>query len=266
MRHNSSPCQEKGHALGGCGVGERARLVGPSMFELRRDRPRLKRQDPQCPPIPSDSIPSTTRCRGFLATGCPPCRYGLEGSKKSVRPLPSRFRAWRCLRSRYTSQASRSDPGRSWAGTDTSIRREHHVHAGYMRLRIFIQPRPHIAVEAKSDGWRFEFPYEEKHRTLKLLADSPYNSAIRSAIDQVRRYCDDGGIRYAVANNAPRGSYPRHPRDMPWRAGAARIFPISTTSSSTSLTSGTFVLLRRRGGRLRLRVGVRTVFHAISTG
>jgi hypothetical protein len=52
------------------------------------------------------------------------------------------------------------------------------------------------------------------------------DSAIKEAVEQVRQYCDDAGIRYAVVTNGYGWIIFRAIReDLPWREGRARIFP-----------------------------------------
>jgi hypothetical protein len=49
---------------------------------------------------------------------------------------------------------------------------------------------------------------------------------ISSAVLQVRGYCDDAAIRYAIATNCYAWIVFRAIReDMPWRNGSARVFP-----------------------------------------
>lgn len=106
-----------------------------------------------------------------------------------------------------------------------AIAREEHVHSGFIDYSLTIQERRYVAVEAKKEGVAFTFP-ETSSRTLKLngslLTDKPVNAALM----QVRTYCDDVGIRYAIATNGYAWILFRAIReDLPWREGHARIFP-----------------------------------------
>jgi hypothetical protein len=106
-----------------------------------------------------------------------------------------------------------------------SIKREEHVDSGFIDYSLFVQTRRYLAVEAKKEGIAFTLPTTSA-KSLKLsgalLTDKPAAEAIR----QVRGYCDDGGIRYAIATNGYAWIVFRAIReDTPWRDGKARIFP-----------------------------------------
>jgi hypothetical protein len=84
--------------------------------------------------------------------------------------------------------------------------------------------RRYVAVEAKKNGTAFTFP-DTPARTLKLNGTLVTNKQIREAVEQVRGYCDDAVIRYAIASNGYAWIVFRVIReDMPWREGNARIF------------------------------------------
>jgi hypothetical protein len=109
---------------------------------------------------------------------------------------------------------------------ERAIRREHHVHSGFIDYELFVHNRPFVAVEAKREGKSFVFPHDEKHRSLKLSGALITNSDIRAAIEQVRSYCDEGSIRYAIATNGSAWIVFRAIReDIKWREGTARVFP-----------------------------------------
>jgi predicted type IV restriction endonuclease len=105
------------------------------------------------------------------------------------------------------------------------IVREPHVDRGFMDYCLVAQGRKYVAVEAKREGVPFSIPIGKRQRNLAingtLLTDVP----IKEAIEQVRGYCDDGGIRYAVATNGYAWVVFRAIReDMPWRKGHAKVF------------------------------------------
>jgi hypothetical protein len=108
---------------------------------------------------------------------------------------------------------------------EAAISREDHVESGFIDYLLVVRDRPYIAIEAKKEGVAFTFP-ETSSRTLKLSGALLTDKNISAAIIQVRRYCDDAGIRYAVATNGYAWIVFRAIReDLPWREGAARIFP-----------------------------------------
>ncbi len=109
---------------------------------------------------------------------------------------------------------------------EAAIRRERHVHAGFLDYELLLNDRPYVAVEAKREGSAFVFPADSRHRAFKLSGAILTKPDVRDAIQQVRQYCDDAGIRYSVATNGNAWIIFRAIReDMPWRDGTARVFP-----------------------------------------
>ena len=105
------------------------------------------------------------------------------------------------------------------------IRREPHVESGYIDYSLLVRSRPHVCVEAKRAGVTFSFP-ATRSKTLKLSGPLLTDQPIADAINQVRTYCIDEGIRYAVATNGDAWIIFRAIReDMPWKDGNARVFP-----------------------------------------
>jgi len=108
---------------------------------------------------------------------------------------------------------------------EAEVRREVHTERGYMDYTLTIWRRPHIAVEAKREGKPFTLPVTTS-KYLKLSGALMTSPNVKEAINQVRGYCDDSGIRYAVATNGYAWIVFRAIReDMAWREGSARIFP-----------------------------------------
>jgi len=108
---------------------------------------------------------------------------------------------------------------------EEAIAREEHVESGFIDYSLSIQTRRYVAVEAKREGVAFTFP-ETSARSLKISGSILTDPTIKKALIQVRQYCDDSGIRYAIATNGYAWIVFRAIReDMPWRDGTARIFP-----------------------------------------
>ena len=108
---------------------------------------------------------------------------------------------------------------------EEAITREEHVVSGFIDYSLVVQTRRYVAVEAKKEGVAFKFP-ETSSKALKLSGALLTDKAISKAISQVRGYCDDVGIRYAIATNGNAWIVFRAIReDLPWREGYARIFP-----------------------------------------
>ena len=107
------------------------------------------------------------------------------------------------------------------------IRRERLVHEGYLDYELEVHKKPLITVEAKKAGTPFVFPTQDRvHRSLKLSGSVLTIPEINEAISQVRKYCDDAAIRYAVTTNGYAWIIFRAIReDMGWREGKALVFP-----------------------------------------
>jgi predicted type IV restriction endonuclease len=108
---------------------------------------------------------------------------------------------------------------------EEAITREEHVESGFIDYSLSIQNRRYVAVEAKREGISFVLP-STTSKGLKLSGTLTKDKTIKDVIDQVRGYCDDFAIRYAIATNGYSWIVFRAIReDMPWRDGYARIFP-----------------------------------------
>jgi hypothetical protein len=103
---------------------------------------------------------------------------------------------------------------------DTQTGPEH----AFIDYCLKIGSKPTIAVEAKREGAPFVFPIGGR-RIYSLDGALLSDQNIKSALYQVRGYCDDGGIRYAIATNGYAWIIFRAVRDdIPWRKGQARVF------------------------------------------
>ena len=112
---------------------------------------------------------------------------------------------------------SREDRGVRDTATDTE-----NVFTDY---RLSLGGKPTIVVEAKREGIAFTFPVGFR-KTYSLDGALVSDANIKEAIYQARGYCDDEGIRYAVATNGYAWIIFRAVRDdIPWRKGSARVFP-----------------------------------------
>lgn len=108
---------------------------------------------------------------------------------------------------------------------ESEIVREERAMHGFMDYVLSLHGRPHITVEAKKEGIPFIFPVPITRKYLSLSGTMLTDESIAEAITQVRRYCDDEGIRYAIATNGYAWIVFRAIReDKPWRKGMARVF------------------------------------------
>ena len=110
---------------------------------------------------------------------------------------------------------------------EQAIQRERHAHEGYSDYELEVHNKPLITLEAKKAGIPFVFPTQTRvQRSLKLTGSILTIPEINEAISQVRKYCDELGIRYAVATNGYAWIIFRAIReDMGWRNGNALVFP-----------------------------------------
>lgn len=106
-----------------------------------------------------------------------------------------------------------------------AIAREENATVGFIDYSLIVQSRHFVAVEAKREGITFTLPVST-NKTLKLSGSVLTDKNIPQAVAQVRAYCDECGIRYAIATNGYAWLVFRAIReDMPWRQGHARVFP-----------------------------------------
>ena len=109
---------------------------------------------------------------------------------------------------------------------ELAISREVHHTVGYSDYQLTIRDLPLLAVEAKREGIAFTLPTGTHARTAQLNGAMMTEAEVKNAIHQVRKYCDDGGIKFAVATNGYAWIIFRAIRDdMPWNRGRARIYP-----------------------------------------
>ncbi len=107
---------------------------------------------------------------------------------------------------------------------EASINREEHVDRGFVDYVLSLSTRRAIVVEAKREGLPFAIPTGST-RSLKLTGALTTDAQVKDAITQVRGYCDDAGIRHAIASNGYSWIIFRAVRDdMPWREGHARVY------------------------------------------
>ncbi|MCX5811425.1 MAG: hypothetical protein NT178_02620 [Proteobacteria bacterium] len=108
---------------------------------------------------------------------------------------------------------------------ESQIKREERTQQGFMDYRLSVHGRPYVVVEAKKEGLPFVFPVPVNRKYLSLSGTLLTGENVGEAVKQVRGYCDDQGIRYAVATNGYSWVVFRAIReDIPWRSGMAKIF------------------------------------------
>lgn len=105
------------------------------------------------------------------------------------------------------------------------IRREPRADNGYLDYSLKVNNKEFICVEAKKKDTTFIFPNDKLRKYYKLGGVISTNRELEEAIIQVRGYCDDLGIRFAIITNGDTWVIFRAIRDdMPWREGTSRVF------------------------------------------
>ncbi len=109
---------------------------------------------------------------------------------------------------------------------ESEISREDRADSGRTDYQLKVRHAPHIVVEAKREGTSFLLPHKSDHRSLALDGVLVTDPEVKAAIYQVRQYCDEEGIKFAIATNGYTWIVFRAIRDdMPWKKGRAHIFP-----------------------------------------
>jgi hypothetical protein len=108
---------------------------------------------------------------------------------------------------------------------ESNIKREEHSDSGYSDYILDVFGKKMVIVEAKKEGKTFLFPQDNKSKTLKVSGAILSDQNIKNVIKQVRGYCDDLGVRYAIATNGYSWIIFRAIKENgSWKDGNARIF------------------------------------------
>lgn len=108
---------------------------------------------------------------------------------------------------------------------EAELSREDHVDPGFTDYQLKIRGTPLVVVEAKREGISFVLPSGAASTSLRLNGAIMTDSAVKAAITQVRQYCDDEGIKFAIATNGYSWIIFRAIRDdMSWKQGRAKVF------------------------------------------
>jgi AAA ATPase domain len=106
-----------------------------------------------------------------------------------------------------------------------NLSREDHVESGYTDYQLSLAGQPYVVVEAKREGVSFVLPHSPAIRSLSLDGTLITDPHVKAAVNQVRQYCDDAGIKFAITTNGYSWIIFRAIRDdIPWRKGRARVF------------------------------------------
>lgn len=109
---------------------------------------------------------------------------------------------------------------------EPELSREDHLDSGFSDYQLKVRNRPYVIVEAKREGVAFVLPDGAARRSPKLSGAISTDKKVKAAIEQVREYCDDEGVKFAIATNGYTWIIFRAIRDdTAWREGRARLFP-----------------------------------------
>lgn len=84
---------------------------------------------------------------------------------------------------------------------EVAIKREISADSGRMDYLISVNSIPFLVIEAKRNGETFEIPTHWTKRFYKLNGIIKSNSILIDAISQVRSYCFDIGVKFAMVSN-----------------------------------------------------------------
>ena len=83
---------------------------------------------------------------------------------------------------------------------EKSIERETHSSGMYIDYGLQIANRKLIVIEAKKSGVTFSLPKQQGIKQVKLKTLVTGENDVADAVMQVRSYCDEFGIRYAIGD------------------------------------------------------------------
>ena len=108
---------------------------------------------------------------------------------------------------------------------EDSIRREDRVESGYTDYRLLIGGVCRVVIEAKRECDYFEIPKTKNRRTYKLSGAIESVTNLVEAINQVRTYCTDLGVKYgAVFNGYQLVIFPAISIGKSWKEGYCTVF------------------------------------------
>lgn len=105
------------------------------------------------------------------------------------------------------------------------VRREVRASGQYLDYLLNVNGKKYVCLEAKKVGNSFTFPTDYQRKNYKISGSISKEKNISEAINQVRTYCDESAIRYAIVTNGYTWIIFRAIReDMPWKDGSVRVF------------------------------------------
>jgi len=105
------------------------------------------------------------------------------------------------------------------------IKREDHVASGFTDYQLVIDGICRLVIEAKKAGTYFDIPRTKTSRTLRIGGALSTVPNLMNALNQVRKYCDDIGCKYAaVFNGYQMIIFSAITIGKPWKDGYCTIF------------------------------------------
>lgn len=86
-----------------------------------------------------------------------------------------------------------------WSEDD--IKREEHIHKGFIDYVFLLNNIPMFTLEAKKIGTTFEIPISLGKRKYKINGVISNNKPIQNAIEQVARYSQESGVTFSIVSN-----------------------------------------------------------------
>src|SRR5207244_331698 len=87
------------------------------------------------------------------------------------------------------------------AWPEPELSREDRADSGFTDYQLRVRRQPFVVVEAKREGVSFILPIGVASRSPTLDGAIITDPQIKQAIHQVRQYCDDIGVKFAIATN-----------------------------------------------------------------
>lgn len=124
------------------------------------------------------------------------CDQGFECLKELINRIGQNF-------SESDTRAKIIDPlfKNCLGWTEDDIKRETHIHKGYLDYIFSIEGVPRFILEAKKIGKSFKIPASLGSRYYKISGTISTDKNIKQAIEQAQRYCINSGVRYGIVSN-----------------------------------------------------------------
>jgi len=108
---------------------------------------------------------------------------------------------------------------------ESDIRRETHIHHGYLDYVFHIDNLRMFVLEAKKEGESFRIPASYGERQYKVGGAITTDKRINEAIEQAQKYCINSGVKYGVISNGQQYIiFEAFKRGEDWKNGRCIVF------------------------------------------